>query len=364
MTPGLTLRGLSKRFDERMVIQPLDLTVNHAELLVLVGPSGSGKSTLLRLIAGLIKHDEGEIMVGGVNVGNLPADRRDIAMVFQSYALFPHLSVRDNLAFGMHARREPMAEGRIRIDDVARQLQLTDLLDRYPRQISGGERQRVALARALLRKPKLFLLDEPLSNLDAQLRVHTRAEILKLHRQLKTTMVLVTHDQIEALSVGDRIGVLRDGKLEDLGTPKDLYDYPRTEFVASFLGSPAMNMFDAEISNGTLRFCGIEMETPVADYQGSARVGIRPEHIGVDGSGWTTRHANTRNFKAELEVIEFVGDQCYLQFDWSGQTLIARTEPDHPAHVGEMVECWLDPARLHLFGMDGQRLGAMKRMSA
>ena len=211
MSTGLSLSGLSKRYGQRPVIHPLDLNVKNGELLVLVGPSGSGKSTLLRLIAGLVSHDQGEITVAGKNVGDLPPDKRDIAMVFQSYALFPHLSVRENLAFGMHARREDIAEGRLRIEAVAAQLQLQALLDRYPPQLSGGERQRVALARAMLRQPRLFLLDEPLSNLDAQLRVHTRAEILKLHRRLQTTMVMVTHDQIEALSVGDRIGVLRDG---------------------------------------------------------------------------------------------------------------------------------------------------------
>lgn len=366
MSEGLRLSGLSKRYGQRPVIQSLELTVKSGELLVLVGPSGSGKSTLLRLIAGLITHDQGEISVAGKNVGSLPADKRDIAMVFQSYALFPHLSVRENLAFGMHARREPMVEGQKRIDEIAAQLHLSALLERYPPQLSGGERQRVALARAMLRQPRLFLLDEPLSNLDAQLRVHTRAEILRLHRRLQTTMVMVTHDQIEALSVGDRIGVLRDGKLEDLGTPKELYEQPATEFVAGFLGSPAMNLLDGHIEAGILHFCGLKtpLQGVASQFSGAVRVGIRPEHIGVAGSRWSTRQAHVLDFQAELDVVEFVGDQRYLELNWRDQSVVARTEPDHDGRIGTTLPCWIDPAQLHLFAQsDGRRIGELERAS-
>lgn len=348
---GLRLQNIAKTYDGQTVIADLSLEVAEGELLVLVGPSGSGKSTLLRIIAGLIAQDHGEIHVNTRSVGQLPPDQRDIAMVFQSYALFPHLTVQDNLSFGMRARGESLAAGIPRIQTVAAQLGLTAMLGRYPRQLSGGERQRVALARAMLRQPKLFLLDEPLSNLDAQLRVQTRAEILKLHRQLATTMVYVTHDQIEALSMGDRIGVLRGGVLEDLGTPAAIYARPANLFVARFLGSPSMNTFTAvleadQLQIGTRRhpvaLAGIAQRGPVT-------AGIRPEHISLQGSRWAQGECPAVPLDGVVEVVEFAGDQRFLEVDMDGIKLIARAEPEFAPRPGDRVQFWFDPERIQLF---------------
>lgn len=354
---GLALRNIAKSYEGQTVIADLSLRVAEGELLVLVGPSGSGKSTLLRVIAGLIGQDRGEIEVAGRSVGQLPPDRRDIAMVFQSYALFPHLTVEDNLSFGLRARGESLVEGAERIRQVAEQLGLTALLRRFPRQLSGGERQRVALARALVRQPKLFLLDEPLSNLDAQLRVQTRAEILKLHRQLATTMVYVTHDQIEALSMGDRIGVLRGGVLEDIGTPTEIYARPANLFVARFLGSPSMNTFPARLDAEALQVGPWRMpvERDGIARQGEVIAGIRPEHISLQGSRWAQGEPPAVPLEGRVEVVEFAGDQRFLEIDFDGIELIARAEPEFAARPGDGVQFWFDPARIQLFDPHSER---------
>ena len=360
-TPGLQLEGLCKRYGGREVLSDLSLQAREGELLTLVGPSGSGKSTLLRLIAGLTEHDSGHIFVAGRDVGQLPPAQRDIAMVFQSYALFPHLSIRDNLSFGMQARREPAERIRLRVAQVAEVLGLQSMLDRAPRQLSGGERQRVALGRAMLREPKLFLLDEPLSNLDAQLRVQTRAEILRVHERLQTTMVYVTHDQVEALSLGDRVGVLRAGRLEDLGEPERIYRQPRNLFVARFLGSPPMNAVPVQAAPPEhVRWGSLVLAVPAAlarqlGPEGRRLVlGVRPEHVQLRGSRWARSELPGQALQALVQRIEFVGDQVYLELLAEGCKLLARAEPEFRAVPGQTLTAWLAPEDLHLFDADSE----------
>ena len=356
MTHGLLLEGLSKRLGGLLVIDDLNLAAQGGELLTLVGPSGSGKSTLLRLIAGLTALDAGRISVAGRDVGGLPPDQRDIAMVFQNYALFPHLTIAENLSFGMTARREPAEHIRRRVAEVADQLGLQTLLSRLPRQLSGGERQRVALGRAMLRQPQLFLLDEPLSNLDAQLRVQTRAEIQRLHEKLKTTMVYVTHDQVEALSLGHRVGVLRAGRLEDLGEPQRIYDQPRTLFVARFIGSPPMNTFEvlaappAQVAWQQQLLC---VAPALAARLGPAgrplMLGVRPEHVYVQGSRWAQGEAPGPTLAAQVQMVEYAGDQRFLELLVQGTRLLARVEPEFAVERGQTVAIWFAPGRLRLF---------------
>jgi multiple sugar transport system ATP-binding protein len=368
-TPGLELRGLGKHYGGKPVVDALSLTVADGELLILVGPSGSGKSTALRMIAGLTEHDSGEVLVAGRNVGGLPPAERDIAMVFQSYALFPHMTIAENLSFGMQARKEPAAHIERRVSEVLAVLALTPMRERYPRQLSGGERQRVALGRAMLRQPKLFLLDEPLSNLDAQLRVQTRAEILRLHRHLKTSMVYVTHDQIEALSLGDRVGVLRAGRLEDIGTPQSIYLRPRTLFVARFVGSPPMNTWAVQAAPpGHVLWHGarVPVSAELAAQMGPAGralvLGVRPEHVCVLGSRWAQGQPNGDLINATVEGVEYAGDQVLLELQVAGagaggapQTLTARVEPELGARRGQALQLWLAPDALHLFDAQTER---------
>jgi multiple sugar transport system ATP-binding protein len=371
-TPGLELRALSKHYGGKPVVDALSLTVAEGELLILVGPSGSGKSTALRMIAGLTEHDSGDVLVAGRSVGGLPPAERDIAMVFQSYALFPHMTIAENLSFGMQARKEPAAHIEQRVREVSAVLGLAAMLDRYPRQLSGGERQRVALGRAMLREPKLFLLDEPLSNLDAQLRVQTRAEILRLHQRLKTTMVYVTHDQIEALSLGDRVGVLRGGKLEDIGSPETIYRRPRTLFVARFVGSPPMNTMAVQAAPpGHVRWHGarLPVSAELALHMGQQCqdgqplvLGVRPEHVCVQGSRWAQGQPAGDLVQATVEVVEYAGDQVFLELqvagagaNGAGQTLTARVEPELGARRGQVLQLWFAPDALHLFDAQTER---------
>ncbi len=358
---GLELRGLSKHYGGKPVVDALSLTVTDGELLILVGPSGSGKSTLLRMIAGLTEHDAGEVLVAGRSVGGLPPAERNIAMVFQSYALFPHMTIEENLSFGMQARKEAPAHIAQRVQAVSGVLGLAAMLQRYPRQLSGGERQRVALGRAMLREPKLFLLDEPLSNLDAQLRVQTRAEILRLHQRLQTTMVYVTHDQIEALSLGDRVGVLRAGRLEDIGTPEAIYRHPRTLFVARFVGSPPMNIFAVRAAppghvdwNGKRLPLPAELAARLGETGRPLVLGVRPEHVCVLGSRWALGGPAGELVSATVEVVEYAGDQVFMELvvagaDGQTQTLTARVEPELGAQRGQVLKLWFQPQALHLF---------------
>ncbi len=353
---GLEIEGVRKSYGDSPIINDISLQVPEGEMLVLVGPSGSGKSTLLRVIAGLVEHDAGEIRIGGRDVGQLPPAKRDTAMVFQSYALFPHMTIAENLSFGMRARGQKREYIDSSVAAVAGALALAPVLQRYPRELSGGERQRVALGRAMLREPKLFLMDEPLSNLDAQLRVHTRAEIVRLHSGLQTTTVYVTHDQIEALSMGDRIGVLNRGRLEQLGTPVEVYTRPRTLFVARFIGTPAMNTFTVTVMPpDQIRWHGHDVAVPqrfqksLVQWEGDLIFGVRPEHVYLQGSRWGQGAPPAKPMTATVDIVELAGDQIFLELDVDGTLLVARVEPDFHVQRGDRISFWFHTESLHLF---------------
>ena len=351
---AIDIRGVSKRFGNTPVLHELDLTVVAGEFLVLVGPSGCGKSTLLRLIAGLEDVSAGEIRIGGRRVNELPPKARDIAMVFQSYALYPHMSVADNMAYSLRLRRTPAAEIARAVGAAAGKLGLEALLARKPKALSGGQRQRVAMGRAIVRKPGAFLFDEPLSNLDARLREHMRAEIKKLHRELGATSIYVTHDQIEAMTLADRIVALNGGRVQQIGSPLELYDRPANLFVAGFIGSPAMNMFQAHLE----RAGGIPMLTHDAFRIALARdlqlpdgaaltVGIRPEHI-VLGTG---------PIRGTVDLIEPTGLGTIVHLTLGGTAIKAFNLERQPLTIGGEVQLDLPLSRLHLFDHAGTRVG-------
>src|SRR4051812_15939467 len=301
---SVTFEHVTKRYDGTLAVDDLNLEIAHGEFLVLVGPSGCGKTTALRMIAGLEEITGGRLLIGDRVVNNLAPVQRDVAMVFQSYALYPHMTVFDNLAFGLRNKKVPKAEINDRVRRAAEILDLGELLKRKPKQLSGGQRQRVALGRAIVREPSAFLMDEPLSNLDAQLRVATRAEILKLHRRVGTTTVYVTHDQVEAMTMGDRIVVMSKGVLQQAGTPEELYTRPANVFVAGFIGSPAMNLIPA----------------PVIGAGGAGQIaGFRPEHVDL-GNG----RADAISFDASVEVVEYLGDEQIAHAAVNGTQVVAK----------------------------------------
>ena len=357
---GVRLAHVDKRYPNGYVAaRDLSLEIADGELLVLVGPSGSGKSTVLRMIAGLEAVTGGSIHIGEQEVTWLPPQRRDIAMVFQSYALYPHMTVRENLSFGLRIRKQSDDVIAQRISTVADSLGLTPLLERKPAQLSGGQRQRVALGRAIVREPRAFLFDEPLSNLDARLRLETRAELSRLHRRLGATMIYVTHDQIEAMTLGQRVAVLKDGVLQQIAPPMELYRRPANQFVAGFIGSPAMNFIE-----GTLRrdgdacvFASPSLTLPVAcaPADGDAVVlGVRPEHITVgapisEGAGVAA---------GVVTLIEPIGGEQIVHVTLGdGAGLVAMAPPDAPVAVDETVSLQIAPDRLHLFRTrDGRRM--------
>jgi multiple sugar transport system ATP-binding protein len=311
---GIALRNISKVYANGVrAVDAVDLEIQDGEFMVLVGPSGCGKSTLLRMIAGLEEVTDGTITIGDVNATRLAPRARDIAMVFQDYALYPHMNVRDNLAFGLKLRKLPRREIRSRVDEVAATLGLTDYLNRRPGALSGGQRQRVAIGRAMVREPKAFLMDEPLSNLDAKLRVSMRAELARLHERLGVTTVYVTHDQTEAMTLGQRVAVLRDGVLQQCDTPQRLFDEPANLFVAAFIGSPAMNLVNAEVTAGTLDFAGFSVplagDAPVKGMPRKVILGIRPTDfvLPVDGS-------DLPRLRVTPEVVESLGAESNLIF--------------------------------------------------
>jgi ABC-type sugar transport system ATPase subunit len=316
---------VTKRYGEVVALAALTLQVVPGELLVMVGPSGSGKSTALRALAGLVDVDEGRITVDGRDVTRLPPHRRDIAMVFQDYALYPHLTARENLAFGLRARKVPTADADAAVARVSEQLGLGDLLERYPDQLSGGQQQRVALARCMVREPVVQLMDEPLSNLDAQLRLSTRADIVELQRRLGTTTVYVTHDQAEAMTMGDRVAVLAAGRLQQVGPPQEVYDTPVNRFVAGFLGSPPMNLVDGGGALG-----GVPGEV----------VGVRPEDLHLDASG---------TLSGEVVVVESLGSETVLKVRAEDTDLLVRTGPRSGHRPRDAVRLRVDPARRHVF---------------
>jgi multiple sugar transport system ATP-binding protein len=331
---SVTYEHVTKRFDGTVAVRDLMIEVADGEFLVLVGPSGCGKSTALRMLAGLEEVSDGRILIGDRVVNNLAPGARDVAMVFQSYALYPHMTVYDNLAFGLRNKNFPKREIDERVRRAAAILAMEALLKRKPKQLSGGERQRVALGRAIVREPAAFLMDEPLSNLDAQLRVATRAEILKLQRNLDTTTIYVTHDQVEAMTMGDRIAVLSKGVLQQIGTPEQLYTKPDNVFVAGFIGSPAMNLVPAEV-------VGANGDGTIA--------GFRPEHVdvGSDGDGIT--------FAARVEVIEYLGDEQLFHLDKDGTPIQAMLPVEEQVTTDQELTFSVPQSKLHLFDAETGR---------
>ncbi len=354
---GVVLDDLTKRYDGggALAVDKLNLDIKDGEFVCLVGPSGCGKTTALRMIAGLEDITSGEVRIGDRVVNNLPPRDRDIAMVFQSYALYPHMSVRDNMAFGLKLRKTAKEEIDKAVIDAARILDLDRYLDRKPGQLSGGQRQRVALGRAIVRDPAVFLMDEPLSNLDAKLRVQTRAEIARMHTRLEATMIYVTHDQVEAMTMGDRIAVINEGVLQQAGTPKELYETPLNRFVAGFIGSPAMNFIEMKVAQegGATRLTAEGCEVRADDAQAAqlrdlalqtVTVGFRPEHLAVgalDGPGL--------NLDVAIDVVEFLGNDELIHGVCAGNDVVAIVDVDNSLKVGASVVLSTAPRRLHLF---------------
>jgi multiple sugar transport system ATP-binding protein len=330
----ITLKQVKKAFGDVVVIPPLDLEIEDGEFVVFVGPSGCGKSTLLRLIAGLEDTTAGTIEIDGKDATGLPPAKRGLAMVFQSYALYPHMSVRKNIAFPMRMAKMPVEEQNKRIEQAAAALNLTDYLDRRPGQLSGGQRQRVAIGRAIVREPAAFLFDEPLSNLDAALRVGMRLEISELHKRLDTTMVYVTHDQVEAMTMADKIVVLQAGVIEQVGSPLELYRAPRNKFVAGFIGSPKMNLIE-----------GAE-----ASKHNAKSIGIRPEHITVS--------TESGDWKGTVGVSEHLGSDTFFHVKVNGfaDPLTVRVGGDFDLHYGDVIYLTPDPALIHKFDAQGLRI--------
>jgi lactose/L-arabinose transport system ATP-binding protein len=353
---GVVLSGIRKSFGNLDVIHGVDLRIGEGQFVVFVGPSGCGKSTLLRMIAGLEEVTDGEIEIKGRNVTDLDPSDRGIAMVFQSYALYPHMSVRDNLAFGLKMANTPVGEIDNRVKAASAILKIDHLLDRRPGQLSGGQRQRVAIGRAIVRKPDVFLFDEPLSNLDAELRVSMRIEIARLHRELGNTMIYVTHDQTEAMTLADKIVVLRDGRIEQEGSPRQLYEDPANIFVAGFIGSPRMNLIDATwVGNGKIRVGGSEIASPISgnglNQAQKLTFGIRPEHLRL-ASGEGT-------INATVDFAEYLGGTQYLycQLD-DGQPLTVEYRDNAEIAAGSRLSFAGDMGQQRLFDAEGKRIRA------
>ena len=343
----VTLRSVRKVYPNgHVAIEEASFGIRDGELLVLVGPSGCGKSTLLRLIAGLEEASSGTILIGERDVTRLEPRDRDIAMVFQSYALYPHMTVARNLGFGLELRGHEPAEIEQRVKQAAETLELTQFLDRLPRQLSGGQRQRVALGRALVRHPQVFLLDEPLSNLDAKLRASTRAEIARLHRTLGTTMIYVTHDQVEAMTLGQRIVVLDKGVIQQIDTPMRIYERPVNLFVAGFLGNPAMNFFRGRLRDGVLEGDGVQLPLPALKTPAEQEivVGVRPEDLHVVADG-----APSGSLTGTVELIESVGSEAFIHATSGGWKAIARSTPHNLPAIGTRIALRPAPDRIHFF---------------
>lgn len=349
----LVLKDVVKRFGDVTIVHGFNLEIDDEEFIVLVGPSGCGKSTTLRMIAGLEEITSGELQIDGKSMNHVAPKDRDIAMVFQSYALYPHMSVYDNMAFGLQLRKFPKDEIDRRVQEAAQILGLTTYLERKPRALSGGQRQRVAMGRAIVRKPRVFLFDEPLSNLDAKLRVAMRAEIAKVHRRMNATSIYVTHDQTEAMTLADRIVVMKDGRVMQVGAPMELYRHPDNLFVAGFIGSPSMNFLKAEVRGARISGPGFSLPLPpgVPTLPDGTEVmfGVRPEHLHVGSAG-------AGEMRARVEVIEPLGAESYVHFDVSGVSFTARLSPDTPVKLGEEVHLGVDLAHCHLFDVKTEKV--------
>lgn len=364
---SVTLKNVYKVYDGGVTaVTDFNLEVADKEFIILVGPSGCGKSTTLRMIAGLEEITKGELYIGETLSNDVAPKDRDIAMVFQNYALYPHMTVYDNMAFGLKLRKVPKDEIKRRVEEAARILDISHLLDRKPKALSGGQRQRVALGRAIVRNPKVFLLDEPLSNLDAKLRAQMRTEISKLHQRLGTTFIYVTHDQTEAMTMGDRIVVMKDGFIQQVDTPQNLYDLPVNEFVAGFMGSPRMNMVDATVEKSgdgyALKYGQYSIKVPkeknkddvLKDYVGKAVVlGIRPENVHDEPE--ILQKAAEGIVEADVEVTELMGSETYLYLNCEGSPITARVNPATTAKTGDRIKIAFDLTRLHLFDKETER---------
>jgi multiple sugar transport system ATP-binding protein len=361
---SVTYEHVYKRFGDVIAVNDLNIQVADKEFLVFVGPSGCGKTTSLRLLAGLEEISDGRILIGDRVVNDVPPKDRDIAMVFQSYALYPHMSVYDNMAFGLKLRKVPKAEIDKKVKEAAEILGISQFLDRKPKQLSGGQRQRVAVGRAIVRNPKVFLFDEPLSNLDAKLRVQTRAEISKLHQRLGTTFIYVTHDQVEAMTMASRIAVMKDGILQQVDTPQNLYDHPGNVFVAGFIGSPSMNFFEATLvdQDGKLFVDGGTFKVQVPENKKATYVaskgkkivfGIRPEDI------YAVQYAapgiSPAPIKAEVDVSELMGNEIFLYLLSGKKSFIARVDPRTHARPGETLDLVVNMDNMHVFDPQSEK---------
>jgi multiple sugar transport system ATP-binding protein len=386
----IEMRDVTKRYaDGTEAVKKMNLEVRDGEFVILVGPSGCGKSTALRMIAGLEDITEGDLIIGGDRVNDLAPRDRDIAMVFQNYALYPHMTVRENMGFALKLAKEDKAEIDRRVEEAAQILDLTQHLDRKPANLSGGQRQRVAMGRAIVRNPAAFLMDEPLSNLDAKLRVQMRAEVSRLQRRLGTTTIYVTHDQTEAMTLGDRVAVMRTGVIQQAATPQELYDHPRNLFVAGFIGSPSMNFVAGQVEDGHVKLPMVDVPVPESLrselHDGrTVIVGIRPEHM-EDASLINERHKGV-TFKVKIDLLESIGSELYAHFKVGGgvesQELaelaedagagdlpraageegraIARLSPDSNVRVGRDSELWLETDKLQFFDPENGRSLAIK----
>ena len=351
----LVLANLSRRFGTVDAVKDVSLTIHDGEFVVFLGPSGCGKTTTLRMIAGLEEITGGQIYLDGRLLNEVLPAERDIAMVFQNYALYPHMTVYKNMAFGLKMRGTPKAEIKVRVGEAANILGISHLVDRYPRELSGGQRQRVAVGRAIVRNPRVFLFDEPLSNLDAKLRAQTRVELLSLHRRLAATSVYVTHDQIEAMTMGDRIVIMLDGSVQQVGAPRDIYQKPANRFVAGFIGSPPMNFLTVRLMlNGNrleLKAAGLRIllpddKAPKVDRALGEEIllGIRPENLLLKPPA-----AAVEPLRARIEIVEAIGSDVYLNFNHAGTLMTARVEATVDIRAGEEVDLYPDPDRVHLF---------------
>ncbi len=353
----VALRNVVKRYGDIEAVRSINLDIPNNEFVVLVGPSGCGKSTTLRMIAGLEEITGGEVFIDGEVVNDLPPKDRDIAMVFQNYALYPHMTVFENMAFGLKLRKFSKAEIRQRVENAARILDITALLERRPKALSGGQRQRVAMGRAIVRNPKVFLFDEPLSNLDAKLRVQMRTEIKRVHQKVKTTTVYVTHDQVEAMTLADRVVVMNNGVIEQIGSPQELYHHPKTRFVAGFIGSPAMNFIPCRLEQN-----GAGLKVRVTDaimlpvpathsprYQGAIgkelMLGLRPEHLTEPRHGLRNEQCE---FNVTLDVVEPMGMETMVFFSVNGQEVCSRVDPGSAAGPGENMRLYANTEHMHL----------------
>ena len=338
----VSIRGVRKSFGATPILHGVSVEIADGEFTVLVGPSGCGKSTLLRMIAGLEEIDGGEVAIGGRVVNKVPPKQRDIAMVFQNYALYPHMTVRDNMAFSLRLAKAPKAAMDERVNRAAGILGLAGLLDRYPRQLSGGQRQRVAMGRAIVRDPQVFLFDEPLSNLDAKLRVQTRAELKDLHQRLRTTTIYVTHDQIEAMTMADKIVVMNGGRVEQVGSPLELYDHPANQFVAGFIGSPAMNFLPGRVEAGGFRAEGGTLWPLPPGYNDNmpAVYGVRPEHLQLAGPD---------GVPLLVQVVEPTGSETQVHGRLGGLAVMGAVRERVLARPGDPLAVTTDPALVHLF---------------